>query len=81
MQELLEGRGEYGGGDLELLESVAKNKRKGEVLLLALAILGETPLKDIPSARLTSILKALIKVGYDQQAKALAAEYLVAKDL
>jgi hypothetical protein len=81
VQELLEGRGEYGGGDLELLESVAKNKRKGEVLLLALAILGETPLKDIPSARLTSILKALIKVGYDQQAKALAAEYLVAKDL
>ncbi|MBX9786345.1 MAG: hypothetical protein K2Y08_03295, partial [Alphaproteobacteria bacterium] len=81
VQELLEGRGEYGGKDLELLECAAKNKYKGEVLLLTLSLVGETPLKDIPSARLTSLLKALTKVGYDQQAKTLAAEYLMAKDL
>lgn len=81
VQELLEGRGECGGKDLELLEYAAKNKRKGEVLLLTLGLLGETPLKNIPPARLTSLLKALIKVGYAQQAKALAGEYLVAKDL
>lgn len=81
VQELFEGRSEYGGKGLELLKSAAKNKRKGEVLLLILALFGETPLKDIPPARLTSLLKALIKVGYDRQAKALAAEYLVVKDL
>ncbi|MBX9621434.1 MAG: hypothetical protein K2X28_05325 [Alphaproteobacteria bacterium] len=81
IQELLEGREERADKDLELLKDAAKNKRKGEVLLLTLALLGETPLKDVPPARLTSLLKALIKIGYDQQAKALAAEYLVAKDL
>lgn len=79
VQELLEGREERADKDLELLAYAAKNKRKGEVLLLTLAIFGETSLKDIPPARLTSLLKALIQVGYDQQAKALAAEYLVAK--
>lgn len=81
VQELLEGHEEYGGKDFELLESAVKNKRKGEVLLLVLCLVGEAPLKDIPPARLTSLLKALVKVGYDQQAKALAAEYLVVKDL
>lgn len=81
VQKLLEGRGECAEKDSELLECAAKKKRKGEVLLLTLVILGETPLKDIPSGKLTSILKALIKVGYDQQAKALAGEYLVAKGL
>ncbi|MDZ4323330.1 MAG: hypothetical protein U1A05_04520, partial [Alphaproteobacteria bacterium] len=81
VQELLEGRGECGGKDLELLEYAAKNKHKGEVLLLTIAIVGETPLKEIPVNKLSCLLKALIKVGYDQQAKALAAEYLVAKDL
>jgi hypothetical protein len=81
VQELLEGRDERADKDLELLEYAAKNKRKGEVLLLTLGLVGETPLKDIPPARLTSLLKALVKVGYDQQAKALAVEYLVAKDL
>ena len=79
IQELLEGRGEHAGKDLELLEYAAKNKRKGEVLLLILSLVGETHLKDIPSARLTSLLKALIKVGYERQAKALATEYLMVK--
>lgn len=81
VQELLEGRDERADKDLEFLEYAAKNKRKGEVLLLTLGLVGETPLKDIPPARLTSLLKALIKIGYGQQAKALAAEYIVAKDL
>lgn len=79
IQELLEGRGERAGKDLDLLECAAKNKRKGEVLLLILFLVGETPLKDIPSAKLTSLLKALIKIGYDRQAQALAAEYLMTK--
>ncbi|MBL8676229.1 MAG: hypothetical protein JNJ47_02220, partial [Alphaproteobacteria bacterium] len=81
IQELLEGRGECTSKDLELLKCAAENKRKGEVLLLTLAIFGETPLKDILPAKLTSLIKALIKVGYDRQAKALAAEYIIAKDL
>ena len=81
IQELLEGREERADKDLKLIEYAAKNKRKGEALLLTLAIVGETSLKDIPPTKLTSLLKALIKVGYNRQAKALAAEYLVAKDL
>lgn len=79
IQELLEGCEKCADKDLELLKDAAKNKRKGEVLLLTLSLLGETPLEDIPPTRLTSLLKALVKVGYEQQAKALAAEYLVAK--
>jgi hypothetical protein len=81
VQELLEGRGECVGKDLERLECAAKKKHKGEVLLLTLVILGEGPLKDISTGKLSCVLKALLKTGYDKEAKALAIEYLVAKDL
>lgn len=64
-----------------LLDSAADSKRKGEVLLLVLFMLGETPLHECSVDKLAPLLKALYKVGYKEEARLLALEYLLAKGL
>ena len=62
-----------------LLESAAVSKRKGEVLLLVLTMVGETPLDEISIDKLALLLKALFKAGFKEEARALALEYLLNK--
>jgi hypothetical protein len=72
-------KGLFDGEGGTLLASAAASKRKGEVLLLTLALMGETPLLDFPVDKLVPILKALDKAGYRQEARLLALEFLLAK--
>lgn len=66
---------------LNLLESAAASQRKGEVLLLTLTMMGDTPLHELSVDKLTPLLKALDKVGYRQEARLLALEFLLGKSL
>ncbi len=65
--------------DLALLDSAAQSKRKGEVLLLTLTIIGDMPLKDLPVDKFVHLLKNLYKAGYTDEARSLALEFLIAK--
>ncbi len=67
--------------DMVLLESAADSKRKGEVFLLVLVMMGEEPFKSLSVDKLVPILKALCKAGYKTEARSLALEFLLAKDL
>jgi hypothetical protein len=71
----------FEGQEAGLLESAADSKRKGEVLLLTLALIGDTPLRDFSVDKLVPILKALDKAGYGQESRSLALEFLLAKGL
>lgn len=62
-----------------LLDSAANSKRKGEVLLLVLAMIGETPLQELSGDKLAFILKALHAVGYREESRLLALEALETK--
>lgn len=64
---------------LALLDSAAASNRKGEVLLLVLTTIGDTPLKDLSSGKVTRLLAVLKKAGFTQEARALALEFLLAK--
>jgi hypothetical protein len=66
---------------LTLLGSAATSKRKGEVLLLTLTIIGEMPLRDFSPDKFTHLLGALHKAGYDTEARSLALEFLLAKGI
>jgi hypothetical protein len=61
-----------------LLESAADSKRKGEVLLLTLVMIGETPLHELSADQLGLILKALYTAGYREESYSLALEVLEA---
>jgi len=67
--------------DLALLDSAVESKRKGEVLLLTLAIIGETPFKELSVDKFTRLLGPLHKTGYSQEARSLALEFLLAKGI
>jgi hypothetical protein len=71
----------FDGHDVALLESAAESKRRGEVLLMVLAIIGETPLHELSVDKFVPILKALDKVGYQKEARELALEFLLAKGM
>ena len=62
------------------MDAAAESQRKGEVLLLVLSLMGETPLADCSVDRLVPILRALDKAGYGQEARALALEFLLEKE-
>lgn len=64
---------------LALLDSAATSNRKGEVLLLILTMIGDTPLKELSSVKLTRLLTVLKKAGFEQEARSLALEFLLAK--
>ena len=66
---------------LMLLDSAVESKRKGEVLLLTLTMIGESPLKDISPDKITRLLGALHKAGYTIEARTLALEFLLAKGI
>jgi hypothetical protein len=66
---------------LALLESAATSNRKGEVLLLVLTMIGDTPLKDLSSVKLARLLTVLKKAGFEQEARSLALEFLLAKGI
>ncbi len=66
---------------LDLLESAALSKRKGEVLLLTLILTGDWPLKDISAYKFVRLLGALHKGGFATEARELALEYLLSKEL
>lgn len=74
-------KGLFDEQDATLLESAAASKRKGEVLLLTLVLIGETPLEEFSIDKLVFILKGLDKAGYEKEARSLALEFLLAKDL
>lgn len=65
--------------ELALLESAAESQRKGEVLLLVLVMIDETPLHALSVDKFAPLLRALDKVGYKEQARLLALEFLLAK--
>jgi hypothetical protein len=67
--------------DLSLLDSATDSKRKGEVLLLILSMIGETTLKDLPVDKFARLLQALHKAGYTSEARSLALEFLIAKGI
>lgn len=67
--------------EASLLDSAASSKRKGEVILLVLGMIGETPLHDLPLDKLVFILKALYTAGYREESRLLALEALEAKGL
>lgn len=72
------------GGDkalLDLLDSAVVSKRKGEVVLLTLILMGETPLKDTSTDKFVRLLTALHKAGFTTEARELALEYLLSKEL
>ncbi|MBA3814502.1 MAG: hypothetical protein H0X26_08485 [Alphaproteobacteria bacterium] len=69
----------FDGQEAPLLESAATSHRKGEVLLLALTLIGETPLADFSVDKLVPILKALERAGYKAESRSLALEFLLAK--
>jgi len=66
---------------LALLDSAATSKRKGEVLLLVLTMIGDTPLKELSPVKLTRLLAVLKKAGFEQEARSLALEFLLAKGI
>lgn len=63
---------------LALLDSAAESKRRGEVFLLTLVLIGETSLKDLPLDKFIPLLKILHKTGYREEARSLALEFLLA---
>ena len=67
--------------EVALLESAAESKRKGEVLLLVLAMMGDKPLSDLSVDKLVLWLKTLQKAGFKDEARLLALEFLLAKKL
>ena len=66
---------------LALLDSAAESKRKGEVLLLILTMIGEVSLQDLSPDKFTRLLRVLHKAGYTAEARALALEFLLAKGI
>ena len=64
---------------LELLNSAVLSKRKGEILLLTLVLMGETPLDTLSPDKFVRLLSSLHKGGFTDQAHTLALEYLLAK--
>jgi len=66
---------------LALLDSAATSKRKGEVLILVLTMIGETQLVDLSPEKFTRLLGALHKTGYTTEARSLALEFLLAKGI
>lgn len=66
---------------LALLDSAAESKRKGEVLLLILTMIGETPLKDLAPDKFIRLLGSLYKGGYASEARSLALEFLQAQGI
>ncbi|MBS0271513.1 MAG: hypothetical protein JSR85_02560 [Proteobacteria bacterium] len=71
----------FDGTTLDLLDSAANSKRKGEVLLLVLTLFGETPLKEFSINKFIRLLGILQKSGYDAEARSLAVEFLLAKGI
>jgi hypothetical protein len=69
----------FGEKALGLLDSAAASKRKGEVLLLILTMIGDTPLVDLSPEKFIRLLGAFHKAGYTTEARALALEFLLAK--
>lgn len=69
-----------GETDPALLNAAANSNRKGEVYLLILASLGETPFKNIAVDKISHLIKALNKLGETEKARSLALEFLLAKD-
>ncbi|MBP6951514.1 MAG: hypothetical protein KA112_04385 [Alphaproteobacteria bacterium] len=65
----------------DLLDSAVKSKRRGEVLLLVLILIGETPLKDLVPDIFIHLVESLNKVGYKDEAHFLALEYLIAQGI
>ncbi len=64
-----------------LLESAAESQRRGEIFLLTLVLMGETPLKDLALDKLIPLLRALHKAGYTEESRALALEFLLANSI
>jgi len=71
----------FDGKTMELFDSAVQSKRKGEILLLFLDLIGDTPLSEIPSDKFTRLVSALRNGGYPNEARALALEYLLAKGI
>ncbi len=74
-------KGLFEGAALDLLEAAVKSHRQGELLLLTLALLGETPLKDLPTDKVARLVEALTKGGRPDEARALAVDFLRAKGI
>lgn len=70
----------FGGDSLDLLEAAVKSHREGEGLLLVLTLIGDTPLQDFSLDKLAHLLEALIHLGYPSKARALALDFLLAKE-
>jgi hypothetical protein len=66
---------------LDLLDSAATSKRKGEVFLLTLSLIGKDPLQDFSPDKLTRLLNVLHKAGCKDEARSLALEFLLAKGI
>lgn len=70
----------FEGDSLELLEAAVKSHRKGEALLLVLTLVGETPLQDVAPDKLVRLIEALMRLGYSAEARALALDFLLARE-
>ncbi len=72
-------QGLFEGESFDLLEAALKSHRKGEVLLLTLSVIGETPLKEVSPDKIARLIEALKKVGYTEAARSLALDFFLAK--
>lgn len=63
------------------LDQAVRLGHKGEVLLLAILAVGQLPLGTISESGLAHVVHSLERVGFGQEARALAAEALVATQL
>ncbi|MBY0500680.1 MAG: hypothetical protein K2P93_01595 [Alphaproteobacteria bacterium] len=66
---------------LDLLDSAATSKRKGEVFLLVLSLIGKEPLQDLSPDKLIRLISSLTKAGCKEEARSLALEFLLAKGI
>ncbi|MBI2707010.1 MAG: hypothetical protein HYX35_01650 [Proteobacteria bacterium] len=71
----------FEGESLDLLDAAVKSHRQGEIFLLTLNLIGETPLKDVSPDKMARLLEALKKAGYDEKARSLALDFLLAKGI
>jgi hypothetical protein len=71
----------FDGKDLNLLKSAAESQRRGEVVLLVLAMISAKPLDQFSADQLALFLKALHKAGYTEEARFLGLEFLLGKDV
>lgn len=66
--------------EIDLLNSAAESKRKGEVILLVLTMIGSQPLQQLSVDKLVLLLKPLQKAGFKEEARLLGLEFLLAKN-